>query len=72
MRQLDAFRDAHIAAGALAQDLCLTATALGQFARPVRMLLERALESVLPIKGQIIYSLLCGSSRATNVSAELL
>jgi hypothetical protein len=72
MRQPDAFRDAHMAAGALAQDFCLTATALGQFARPVRMLFERALESALPIKGQIIYSLLCGSSRATNVSAELL
>jgi hypothetical protein len=72
MREPTAFRDAHVAAGALAQDFCLTAAALGQFARPVRMLHEQVLESALPIKGQIIYSLLCGSSRATNVSAELL
>lgn len=72
MREPHAFRDAHVAAGVLAQDYCVSAAAFGQFARPVRMLLEQVLESALPIRGRIIYSLLCGSSRATNVCAELL
>lgn len=72
MQEKAAFRDAHVAAGGLAQDYCLTAAALGQFARPVRMLREHVLESALPVKGRIIYTLLCGASRSANVTAELL
>lgn len=72
MQAPSSFRDAHMAAGALAQDWCLAAAALDRFARPVRMLQEQVLESALPVKGQLIYSLLCGSTRATNVCAELL
>lgn len=72
MQEPFSFRDAHVAAGALAQDWCLAAAALDLFARPVRMLQEQVLESALPVKGQVIYSLLCGSTRATNVCAELL
>lgn len=72
MQEPSSFRDAHVAAGALAQDWCLAAAALGRFARPVRMLREQVLESALPVEGQIVYSLLCGSNRATNVCAELL
>lgn len=67
-----AFRDAHLAAGARAQDYCLAAAALDRFARPLRMLQEQVLEPLLAGNGKIIYSLLCGSSRATNVCAELL
>jgi hypothetical protein len=72
MQGSSAFRDAHVAAGALAHDYCLAAAALGQFARPVRMLREQILESAFPLRGQIIYTLLCGTSRATNIMAELL
>jgi hypothetical protein len=72
MQEDAAFRDSHVAAGALAQDYCLAAAALGQFARPVRMLREQVLESAFPLGGQIIYTLLCGTGRATNIMAELL
>jgi len=72
MEEPAAFRDAHVAAGACAQDFCLAAAALHLFARPVRMLQERVMESALQIKGKIVYALLCGTTRATNVCAELL
>ena len=72
MHEPFAFRDAHVAAGALAQDYCVAAAALDRFARPVRMLREQVLESGLQIRGKIVYALLCGSPRATNVCAELL
>lgn len=65
-------RDVHLGAGALAQDITLAAAALGLFARPVRMLSEVVLESALPIDGQLVYTLLCGAARSTNLTAELL
>ena len=67
-----AIREVHMAAGAIAQDFSLAATALGLFARPVRMMREVALETELPLSGQVVYQLLCGFARRANPTMELL
>jgi hypothetical protein len=65
-------RRLHLAAGAIAQDLSLAAAALGLFARPVRMFREDRLESGYALDGHVLYQVLCGFNRSTNVAMELL
>jgi hypothetical protein len=67
-----AMRDMHLAAGATAQDFSLAAASLGLFARPVRMMREASLESVLPLQGQVMYLVLCGFARRSNLTMGLL
>ncbi len=67
-----AIREVHLAAGAIAQDFSLAATALGLFARPVRMMREAAIERALPLDGQTVYQVLCGVARRASMSMELL
>ncbi|WP_167758571.1 nitroreductase family protein, partial [Zemynaea arenosa] len=67
-----ALRDVHLAAGAVAQDFCLAAASHGMFARPVRMMREADLESNLPLQGQVVYQVLCGFARRSNLTMGLL
>lgn len=67
-----ALRDIHLAAGAAAQDFSLAASAHGLFARPVRMMREASLEAALPLDGQVVYQVLCGFARRSNLTMELL
>ncbi len=67
-----ALRDMLLAAGAAAQDLSYAATAYGMFARPVRMMREERIESSFPIKGQVLYQVLCGFNRRSNLTFEVL
>jgi hypothetical protein len=67
-----AIRDMHLAAGATAHDFSLAAASLGLFARPVRMMREANLESVLPLQGQVVYLVLCGLGRRSNLTMGLL
>lgn len=67
-----ALRDVHLAAGAMAQDFCLAAASHGMFARPVRMMREADLESNLPLQGQVVYQVLCGFARRSNLTMGLL
>ena len=67
-----AIRLSHLAAGAVAQDFCLAAASVGMFARPVRMMREERLEAAFPLDGQVIYQVLCGFSRRTNLTMELM
>jgi Nitroreductase family len=67
-----ALRRLHIAAGALAQDFSLAATAEGLAARPMRMLGEQALQRGLALPGLPLYVVLCARNRSTNLSWELL
>ncbi len=66
-----ALRRLHLAAGAQAQDFSLAATALGLFARPLRMLREQRLEADLALPGPIAYQVMCGQDRSTNTRWEL-
>ena len=65
-------RRVHTAAGMLGQDLNLTATGFGLFSRPVRMFRESTIEHVLQVPGQLVYQVLMGFNRRTNVKLELL
>lgn len=67
-----ALRDMLLAAGAAAQDLSYATTAYGMFARPVRMMREEKIESSFPIKGQVLYQVLCGFNRRSNLTFEVL
>lgn len=69
---LAALRRAHLAAGALALDASLAAARHHHFARPVRMLKEHAFEAVLPLSGMLIFQVLIGMNRASNVTMEVL
>ncbi|WP_188152458.1 nitroreductase family protein [Teredinibacter waterburyi] len=66
------FRRVHIAAGMLAQDLNITATAFGLFSRPVRMFKENKIEHDLQFSGQLIYQVLMGFNRRTNYKIGLI
>ena len=66
-----ALRRLHLAAGAQAQDLSLAATALGLFARPLRMLREAVLEGGLCLPGPLVYQVMCGLNRSTNTRWEI-
>ncbi|WP_425261287.1 hypothetical protein ACPOLB_10410 [Rubrivivax sp. RP6-9] len=66
-----ALRRLHLAAGAQAQDFSLAATALGLFARPLRMLREQRLEADLALPGPIAYQVMCGQDRSTDTRWEL-
>ncbi|GAB3012458.1 nitroreductase family protein [Bowmanella dokdonensis] len=67
-----AFRNMHMAAGAAAQDMSLTAAAMGMFSRPVRMMREERIEQALPVGGQVLYQVLCGFNRRSNLTFEVL
>jgi nitroreductase len=67
-----AIRLSHLAAGAVAQDFSLAAASVGMFARPVRMMREERLEAAFPLDGQVVYQVLCGFSRRTNLTMELM
>lgn len=66
-----ALRRLHLAAGAQSQDFSLAATALGLFARPLRMMREQVLEGGLPLPGPLVYQVMCGLNRSTNTRWEL-
>lgn len=65
-------RDAHVAAGAVAQDFCLAAAAQDLFARPVRMFQEIELETAWRLDGRLVYQILAGFNRSSNLAMELL
>ena len=67
-----ALRDMLLAAGAAAQDLSYAATAVGMFARPVRMMREECIETAFPVEGQVLYQVLCGFNRRSNLTFEVL
>jgi hypothetical protein len=67
-----AFRNIHIAAGASAQDLGIAAASLGMFSRPVRMMREERIEQALPVKGHVLYQVMCGFNRRHNLTFEVL
>ncbi|MBF7073481.1 nitroreductase family protein [Glaciecola sp. MH2013] len=67
-----AFRNMHISAGAAAQDLSVAAASLGMFSRPVRMMREERVEQALPVKGHVLYQVLCGFNRRHNLTFEVL
>jgi hypothetical protein len=71
-REPGALRQLHLAAGALAQDFSLAATAEGLAARPMRMLGEQVLQRGLGLAGLPLYVVLCARNRSTNLSWELL
>lgn len=64
-------RQVHMAAGMLGQDLNLSATAFGLFSRPVRMFRESVIEDVLKLPGQLVYQVLMGFNRRTNLKIGL-
>lgn len=65
-------RRVHTAAGMLGQDLNLAATDCGLFSRPVRMFRESAIEDTLQLPGQLVYQVLMGFNRRTNIKIGLL
>jgi len=65
-------RDVHLAAGAIAQDMCLAASGFGLFSRPLRMLREEVLESGLALPGKLIYQLMMGFNRNPLYKMDLL
>lgn len=64
-------RAVHQAAGARMFNLSVAASAYGFYVRPMRMLLESVLEHKLPIKGKIIFQIVLGYRRRTNLSFRL-
>lgn len=66
-----ALREMHMAAGAVAQDFSLAATMHDLFARPVKMMRESRLESVIALPGQTLYLVLCGRARSSNPTMEI-
>ncbi|EKE87554.1 hypothetical protein [Idiomarina xiamenensis] len=64
-------RLAHMAAGAVAHDIALTASLFGAFARPVRMFRDTALQQRLGLTGQLLVQVLVGFHRHHNFAVKL-
>ncbi|MCY7294750.1 hypothetical protein [Alteromonas sp. a30] len=67
-----AFRLAHMAAGAVAHDMCLVASLFGAFARPVRMFRDTKLQQRLGLDGQLLMQVLVGFNRYNNYALTIL
>ena len=67
-----ALKQLHIAAGGIAQDFGIAASSMGMFARPVRMFDEATIESRFNLRGQLIYQILTGFNRQSNLKFRLL
>ncbi|HEX9964806.1 MAG TPA: hypothetical protein VGB04_07465 [Allosphingosinicella sp.] len=61
----------HIAAGALAQKICLAATAQGLFARPLRGYSEASANMFLGLEFRAILQIACGVRRQANPAYDL-
>jgi len=67
-----ALRATHIAAGAVAHDVCLAASLFDAFARPARMFRDTKLQQRFGLDGQLLIQVLVGFNRYNNFALTIL